>query len=35
MLLHAMSLLVMRRLLVEIEALSNRTELVVLPPPAL
>lgn len=33
MLLHAMSLLVMRRLLVEIEALSDRAELIVLPPP--
>ncbi|MGH2966805.1 MAG: patatin-like phospholipase family protein [Solirubrobacterales bacterium] len=33
MLLHAMSLLVMRRLLVEIEALRERAELIVLPPP--
>jgi NTE family protein len=33
MLLHAMSLLVMRRLLLEIEALSDRAELIVLPPP--
>jgi NTE family protein len=33
MLLHAMSLLVMRRLLVEIELLKDRCELVVLPPP--
>ena len=33
MLLHAMSLLVMRRLLVEVEALSERAELIVLPPP--
>lgn len=33
MLLHSMSLLVMRRLLVEIELLQDRCELVVLPPP--
>jgi NTE family protein len=33
MLLHAMSLLVMRRLLVEIEVLRDRAELIVLPPP--
>ena len=33
MLLHAMSLLVMRRLLLEIEALRDRAELIVLPPP--
>jgi NTE family protein len=33
MLLHAMSLLVMRRLLVEVEALRERAELIVLPPP--
>jgi NTE family protein len=33
MLLHAMSLLVMRRLLVEIETLRDRAELIVLPPP--
>ena len=33
MLLHSMSLLVMRRLLVEIELLKDRCELVVLPPP--
>ena len=33
MLLHAMSLLVMRRLLVEVEALRDRAELIVLPPP--
>jgi NTE family protein len=33
MLLHAMSLLVMRRLLVEVEALHERAELIVLPPP--
>lgn len=33
MLLHAMSLLVMRRLLVEIELLKDRCELIVLPPP--
>ena len=33
MLLHAMSLLVMRRLLVEVEMLSDRAELIVLPPP--
>lgn len=33
MLLHAMSLLVMRRLLVEIELLRDRCELIVLPPP--
>ena len=32
-LLHAMSLLVMRRLLVEIEMLRDRAELIVLPPP--
>jgi NTE family protein len=32
-LLHAMSLLVMRRLLVEVEALRDRAELIVLPPP--
>ncbi len=33
MILHAMSLLVMRRLLVEIETLRDRAELIVLPPP--
>jgi NTE family protein len=33
MLLHAMSLLVMRRLLLETEALRDRAELIVLPPP--
>lgn len=33
MLLHAMSLLVMRRLLVEIELLKDQCELIVLPPP--
>ena len=33
MLLHAMSLLVMRRLLVEVEALRDQAELIVLPPP--
>jgi NTE family protein len=33
MLLHAMSLLVMRRLLVEVDALRDRAELIVLPPP--
>ncbi len=33
MLLHAMSLLVMRRLLVEVELLRDRAELIVLPPP--
>jgi NTE family protein len=33
MLLHAMSLLVMRRLLVDVEALRERAELIVLPPP--
>ena len=33
MLLHAMSLLVMRRLLVEVEELRERAELIVLPPP--
>ena len=33
MLLHAMSLLIMRRLLVEIELLRERVELIVLPPP--
>jgi NTE family protein len=33
MLVHAMSLLVMRRLLVEIELLKDRCELIVLPPP--
>lgn len=33
MLLHAMSLLVMRRLLVEVEMLRHRAELIVLPPP--
>jgi NTE family protein len=33
MLLHAMSLLVMRRLLVEVETLRDRAELIVLPPP--
>ena len=33
MLLHSMSLLVMRRLLVEVELLKDRCELVVLPPP--
>jgi NTE family protein len=32
-LLHAMSLLVMRRLLVEVEMLRDRAELIVLPPP--
>lgn len=32
-LLHAMSLLVMRRLLVEVEVLRDRAELIVLPPP--
>ena len=33
MLLHAMSLLIMRRLLVEVELLRDRAELIVLPPP--
>ena len=33
MLLHAMSLLVMRRLLVDVEMLRGRAELIVLPPP--
>jgi NTE family protein len=33
MVLHAMSLLVMRRLLIEIELLGDRAELIVLPPP--
>jgi NTE family protein len=33
MLLHAMSLLVMKRLLLEIDHLRDRAELVVLPPP--
>ena len=33
MLLHAMSLLVMRRLIVEVDALRDRAELIVLPPP--
>ena len=33
MLLHAMSLLVMRRLLVEVELLRDQAELIVLPPP--
>ncbi len=33
MLLHAMSLLVMRRLLVEVEMLRDRAQLIVLPPP--
>lgn len=33
MLLHAMSLLIMRRLLVEVEMLRDRAELIVLPPP--
>lgn len=33
MLLHAMSLLVMRRLLIEVEMLKDRARLVVLPPP--
>jgi NTE family protein len=33
MMLHAMSLLVMRRMLVEIEELRDRAELIVLPPP--
>jgi NTE family protein len=33
MLLHSMNLLVMRRLLVEIELLRERAELIVLPPP--
>ncbi len=33
MILHAMSLLVMRRLLVEVETLRDRAELIVLPPP--
>ena len=33
MLLHAMSLLITRRLLVEVEALRDRAELIVLPPP--
>jgi NTE family protein len=33
MFLHAMSLLIMRRLLVEVELLADRAELIVLPPP--
>lgn len=33
MLLHAMSLLIMRRMLVEVEQLRDRVELIVLPPP--
>lgn len=33
MLLHAMSLLIMRRMLVEVEQLQDRAELIVLPPP--
>jgi len=33
MLLHAMSLLIMRRMLVEVETLRDRAELIVLPPP--
>ena len=33
MLLHAMSLLVMRRLLIEVESLKDRARLIVLPPP--
>lgn len=33
MVLHAMTLLVMRRLLVEVEMLRDRAELIVLPPP--
>lgn len=33
MLLHAMSLLVMRRLLVEVEVLRDSAELIILPPP--
>jgi hypothetical protein len=33
MLLHSMSLLLMRRLQVEVEPLSDRAELIVLPPP--
>ena len=33
MLLHAMSLLIMRRLLMEIEMLRDRAELIILPPP--
>jgi NTE family protein len=33
MVLHAMSLLVMRRLLVEVELLRDRAELIILPPP--
>jgi NTE family protein len=33
MLLHAMSLLVMRRLLIEIELLKDEARLIVLPPP--
>ena len=33
MLVHAMSLLIMRRLIVEIELLRDRAELIVLPPP--
>ena len=33
MLLHAMSLLIMRRLLVEVEALRERAKLIILPPP--
>jgi NTE family protein len=33
MLLHAMSLLIMRRLLVEVEMLRDRVELIILPPP--
>ncbi len=33
MILHAMSLLIMSRLLVEVELLRERAELIVLPPP--
>jgi NTE family protein len=33
MFLHAMSLLIMRRLLIEVELLSDQAELIVLPPP--
>ena len=33
MLLHSTTLLVMRRLLLEVELLSDRAELIVLPPP--
>jgi NTE family protein len=33
MVLHAMSLLVMRRLVVEVEILRDRAELIILPPP--